>query len=110
MRCYFRAHPARRALTLIELIVVLVVLIGLAGIIIPMLPNMLTRTHTASAATNIQEISKWIQTYEQLYFRYPANWDALTDGTQLAPYIPDNAAAPTLAMDGGLVAGEDAAL
>jgi Tfp pilus assembly protein PilE len=82
-------HPSARAgLTLIELIVVLVVLVGLAGIIIPMLPSMLTRTHTATAATNIQEINKWIQTYEQLYFKYPDNWDALVDDAgALSDYV-----------------------
>lgn len=104
---------ARRALTLIELIVVLLILVGLAGILIPMLPNMLGRTHTAAGATNMQEIVKWVQTYEQLHFTHPDQWDALTDGTNLVTYLPkDGAGVPV----GGkitaapLTAGEVAAL
>ena len=80
--------PFRKGLTLIELIVVLVVLIGLAGIIIPMLPNMITRTHTSAAATNIPEINKAVQTYEGLFNSYPDGWDALTDGTNVVDYLP----------------------
>jgi type II secretory pathway pseudopilin PulG len=106
-----RRPHARIGLTLIELIVVLVVLVGLAGIIIPMLPNMLTRTHTATAATNIQEINKWVQTYEQLYFSYPDRWDALVavGGTRLS-YLPD--ATPVQMVPGKVSAtnGEVAAL
>ena len=77
--------PRRLGLTLIELIVVLVILVGLAGIIIPMLPNMLGRTHTSASATNLGEIAKLVQTYEQLYLKYPNNWDemATTSGTAL---------------------------
>src|SRR6266446_1213861 len=69
----------RNGLTLIELIVVLVILVGLAGIIIPMLPSMLVRTHASVGATNLQETVKWVQTYEQLFFRYPSGWDLGTD-------------------------------
>jgi Tfp pilus assembly protein PilE len=74
-------------LTLIELIVVLVVLVGLAGIIVPMLPNMLTRTHATAGATNLQETTKWVQTFEQLYLHYPSGWDALTNGANYADFI-----------------------
>jgi Tfp pilus assembly protein PilE len=80
---------ARRGLTLMELVVVLVILIGLAGIVVPMLPSMLTRTHTATAATNMGEIAKRIGEYQGLYnVQYPDGWDTLLDGTgNVALYI-----------------------
>jgi prepilin-type N-terminal cleavage/methylation domain-containing protein len=74
-----RPGAQRRGLTLIELIVVLTILVALAALLIPMLPNMLSRSHDASAATNISEISKYVQTYNQLYFNYPNNLDNLVD-------------------------------
>jgi Tfp pilus assembly protein PilE len=83
-----RQASRRTGLTLIELIVVLVILVGLAGLIVPLLPNMITRTHTASGATNIQEINKWVQTYEALQTSYPDGWDGLTDGSDIVDYLP----------------------
>jgi len=74
-----------KGLTLIELLVVLVILIALAGILIPQLPNMLVRTHAAAGSTNITEVNKRIQEFEQVYFKHPANLDNLVDdgGTDL---------------------------
>jgi prepilin-type N-terminal cleavage/methylation domain-containing protein len=68
-----------KGLTLIELLVVLVILIALAGILIPQLPNMLVRTHAAAGSTNITEVNKRIQEFEQVYFKHPANLDNLVD-------------------------------
>lgn len=86
------ARQARRynqlGLTLIELLVVLVILIALAGILIPQLPNMLTRAHTAAASTNIPEANKRIQEFEQIYFKQPANFDNLAAGGALVDYLP----------------------
>lgn len=91
------SHPlsprrARRfnnqGLTLIELLVVLVILIALAGILIPQLPNMLTRAHTSACATNLPEANKRIQEFEQIYFKQPANFDNLVNGTALVDYLP----------------------
>lgn len=89
------ASRRRSALTLIELIVVLVILVGLAGILIPILPSMLGRTHTAAGATNMQEMVKWIQVYEQLYLRFPDEWDSLTDGANLVSYLPNDGGSPS---------------
>src|SRR5438067_1586594 len=86
---------ARRGLTLIELIVVLVILVALAGILIPMLPNMLSRSHTATGATNNSEINKFVQTYEQLYQSYPTDLDNLAGTGAPVDYLP-----------GGNVAGQ----
>jgi len=74
---YNSNHRARRGLTLIELVVVLVVLVALAGILIPLLPNMITRSHAASGAASMQEAAKAIQMYEALYFSQPDGWDSL---------------------------------
>lgn len=85
-----------KGLTLIELLVVLVILIALAGVLIPQLPNMLTRTHAAAASTNIPEANKRIQEFEQIYFKQPANLDNLVNGTALVNYLPT--AAPFTAL------------
>lgn len=74
----------RRGLTLIELVVVLVVLVALAGILVPLLPNMITRSHASSGATSMQEAAKAIQMHEALYFSHPSGWDSLVEtGTNL---------------------------
>ena len=101
----------RRGLTLIELIVVLVILVALAGILIPMLPNMLGRAHTASGATNNAEINKYVQTYQQLYMSYPQNLDALTDtaGTAVPDYLL-NAGTPVQLSMHALTTAEASAL
>lgn len=88
-----------KGLTLIELLVVLVILIALAGILIPQLPNMLTRTHAAAASTNIPEANKRIQEFEQLYFKQPANLDNLVNGTALVDYLPTATPFTALALD-----------
>jgi len=72
---------SRGALTLIELVVVMAILVALAGILIPLVPGMLGRGEQSSAATNMSEISKWVQTFEAASGRYPLDWDSLTDGT-----------------------------
>lgn len=83
-------RPAvRRGLTLIELVVVMVILAAVAGIILPLLPNMITRAHTTTSATNNGEIAKAIQTYEGVYLSYPNNFDSLVDTTGALPsYLP----------------------
>src|SRR5262249_46499298 len=83
-----QANLRRNGLTLMELIVVLVILIALAGVLIPLLPSMVKRAHTASGATNTSEITKYVQTYQQLYLAYPDEWDALTDGSTIISYLP----------------------
>jgi prepilin-type N-terminal cleavage/methylation domain-containing protein len=100
----------RSGLTLIELIVVLVILVALAGILVPMLPSMLTRSHTARGVTNMGEVTKFVQTYEQLYQSYLSDFDALVDGAS-AVALPEY-----VMVTGGqmvvdtLTAGERAAL
>lgn len=75
------SRPTRAGLTLMELVVVLAILVALAGIVIPLMPGMLGRSEQAASATNLSEISKWVQTFESASNRYPLDWDSLTDGT-----------------------------
>ena len=78
----------RHGLTLMELLVVLVILIGLAGVVVPMLPSVLTRTHTATAATNMGEIARCLGEYQSLYGSpCPDGWDSLMAGNTIAPYV-----------------------
>ncbi|MEM6552382.1 MAG: type II secretion system protein [Planctomycetota bacterium] len=51
-------NARRRGLTLIELVVVLTILVALGSILVPIIGNALTRSHVATCATNIPEISK----------------------------------------------------
>lgn len=81
MAALSRRSVSRRGLTLMELIVVIAILVALAGILIPLLPGLIGRAETSSRATNHQEITKAIQTFEGSYTRYPSDWDALTDGS-----------------------------
>jgi len=80
-------NSARGGLTLIELVVVLVVLVALAGILVPLLPNMITRSHAASGATSMQEATKAIQLFEAVNLRHPDGWDSLVSsgGATLRP-------------------------
>ena len=91
----FAMRQARRfyqqGLTLIELLVVLVILVALAGILIPQLPNMITKAHTASSATSLGEANKAVQHFEQLYLKDPNNLDNLVPdatGANLIDYLP----------------------
>lgn len=79
LRSVWTARRRRGGFTLIELVVVLLVLIGLAGIVVPMLPNMITRTHSSANASTIQEAAKALQLFEQLNFSHPDGWDSLID-------------------------------
>jgi Tfp pilus assembly protein PilE len=127
MNSQYRRDAARHGLTLMELLVVLVILIGLAGILVPMLPSVLTRTHTATAATNMGEIARTIGTYQSLYGTpYPDGWDTLLDSTgavaifvqySQSPNAPagDSATGSLMAVGGlvtvyPLLAGDAAAL
>ncbi|MDI1312477.1 prepilin-type N-terminal cleavage/methylation domain-containing protein [Prosthecobacter sp.] len=89
----------QQGLTLIELLVVLVILIALAGILIPQLPSMLVRTHAAAGSTNLSEVNKRIQEFEQLYFQQPSLLDNLvaSGGATLVDYLPN---------EGGAAGGE----
>jgi prepilin-type N-terminal cleavage/methylation domain-containing protein len=95
---------SRKGLTLIELIVVLTILIALAGLLVPMLPSMLTRGHTATMTTNTGETAKAIMTFQQLYSLYPNNWDALGDGKTMINYFANGAACPPQYIDAPSIA------
>src|SRR5581483_6715007 len=84
-----RVGSARRGLSLMELVVVLFVLVALAGIVIPLLPNMVTKTQSATMATNISELNRAIQMYQANTGYFPDQWDALTDGTTIIDYMPN---------------------
>lgn len=70
----------RHGLTLLELVVVMVILIALAGIIVPMLPGMLGKAHSAAHSTNINELNKAWELYNMTYRGYPNGLDSLIDG------------------------------
>jgi prepilin-type N-terminal cleavage/methylation domain-containing protein len=71
----FRRTTSRRGLTLMELVVVMVILVALAGILLPLFPNLLTKAHTSTAATNMSELTKAVQTYYYSSLQYPNNLD-----------------------------------
>jgi prepilin-type N-terminal cleavage/methylation domain-containing protein len=98
----FRRAPRRRGLTLMELVVVMVILVALAGILLPLFPNLLTRAHTSSAATNMTELSKAVQTYYYQALQLPNNLD------NLAPLVgqtnPANSLVSLIAVGAGTAA------
>lgn len=94
-----KPRSSRRGLTLIELVVVMVILAAVAGIVLPLLPNMVTRAHTSTGATNIAEAAKAIQTYEAVNLQYPTNFDSLMVGANLASYLPGTADLTVLTLD-----------
>jgi type II secretory pathway pseudopilin PulG len=72
-----------------ELVVVMLILAAIAGVLLPLLPNMITRAHTSTSATNLGEIAKAIQTHQAAYNAYPSKLDSLLTGSNtLAPYLP----------------------
>ena len=91
--------PSRPALTLIELIVVLTILIALASLLVPMLPSVLTRGHTATMTTNSESCATAILTYNSLYQGFPNNFDALGDGTGLINYLANGSMCPPQFLD-----------
>ena len=105
-----RRRAQEAGLTLIELLVVLAVLIALAGIVVPQLPNMLTRSHSAATSTNIPELNKTVQSFEQIYFKQPSNLDNLVVGTALVAYLPGGTAGlSTVALTAGTAAALNSA-
>jgi prepilin-type N-terminal cleavage/methylation domain-containing protein len=84
----FARRSLRRGLTLMELVVVMVILAAVAGIVLPLLPNMVTRAHTSTGATNISEVAKAIQTHQATHLTYPNFFDSLTTGPGVATYLP----------------------
>ena len=75
-----------QGLTLIELVIVLAILAAVGGFVIPMLPNMLSKTRVASGASNIPELNKAIELYQSLYGAYPDKFDDITDAGSYFPY------------------------
>jgi prepilin-type N-terminal cleavage/methylation domain-containing protein len=74
----------RAGFTLIELLVVVAILVILAGLILPKLDKIQLKSNKAVAASNIHDVSRYIQTYRVLHNFYPDRWDSLMtagDGT-----------------------------
>ncbi|MEM6692903.1 MAG: prepilin-type N-terminal cleavage/methylation domain-containing protein [Planctomycetota bacterium] len=76
-----RAKNDQRGLTLIELIVVLVILVGLGGLLVPAISNALTRTHVATCAQNIPEITNTLFRLNTLTGSYGDGWSTGVYGT-----------------------------
>lgn len=98
-----RKRKNRRGLTLLELVVVMVILVALAGILVPLLPSMLGKAHTSTGATNITELSKWIETYHSLNFKYPDGFDSLCGDSGLYKKLPGYASAGSDTAAGGQI-------
>ena len=64
-----------RGLTLIELTIVLLVLAAVAGILVPRLTGYTGKSHGASGAANVAEISKAISLYEVNNGGFPPQWE-----------------------------------
>jgi prepilin-type N-terminal cleavage/methylation domain-containing protein len=82
---------SRLGMTLLELVVVMAILVTLAGLLIPLLPYLVEKARTSSSATNLNEISKAVQTFAaRNRDMYPNQLDSLTDATGVIPtFIPN---------------------
>ncbi len=89
----FRSHDLpRRGLTLVELVVVLTILVALGGLIVPMIPNMLAKTHRAKCSVTIPEINKlWITSFSG-EVTYPDVYDSMITGSALYNALPGGSA------------------
>jgi len=77
MRLHNRALKA--GFTLIELLVVVAILVILAGLILPKLDRIQLKANKGVAASNIHDVSRYIQTYRVMHNFYPDKWDSLMD-------------------------------
>lgn len=93
----------RRSLgfTLIELLVVVAILVILAGVILPKLDRVQLKANKAVAASNISDVSRYIQTYRVMHNLYPDGFDSLLSGTTLW----EGAAVGDAGLDPQLVGG-----
>jgi hypothetical protein len=90
--------------------VVLVILVALAGILVPLLPGMLGRAHTATGATNMPELNKLFELHNTVERGYPNYLDNLTNGTGLYARLPGGGAGlTTTTLDGDSAASLNAA-
>jgi type II secretory pathway pseudopilin PulG len=82
--------PLRRVgLTLLELILVLVILVAVAGIVVPLLPNVISRAHVAVGSTNAVEVDRLVQQYQQVYSQALPNYlDNLVGTSAIINYLP----------------------
>ncbi|MEM9419130.1 MAG: prepilin-type N-terminal cleavage/methylation domain-containing protein [Planctomycetota bacterium] len=69
-----RRPAARRGLTLIELVVVLTILVALGGLLVPIIGNVLTRSHVATCSSNIPEIASMLLRKDALQGTFGDNW------------------------------------
>ena len=76
-------RPSRQGLTLLELVVVLTILVALGGILVPVLGNFLTRSHVATCATNINELSKSVLQFNAEKGAYPDRWQTGIAGVNI---------------------------
>ena len=65
--------------TLVEVAVVLLVLVALAGITVPLALNYAQRSHGASGAGNMSQLTSNINRFQAENFQYPTGWDSLID-------------------------------
>lgn len=85
-----QSRALKAGFTLIELLVVVAILVILAGLILPKLDRVQLKANKGVAASNIHDVSRYIQTYRVMHNFYPDKWDSLMDsGTTLwtAPNI-----------------------
>ncbi len=79
-------NRSRKGFTILELVVVLAILVVLAGLVVSQLDGIVDRSHSATSADTLAEITKHLQTYRALHNGYPDGNDTLVDATTGALY------------------------
>ena len=72
--------------TLIEVAVVLLVVVALAGVVVPMALGYAQRSHGATGAGNIAQLTANINRFEVENFEMPDGWDNLVEATGTAAF------------------------
>jgi Tfp pilus assembly protein PilE len=69
----------KNSFTLIEVAVVLLVVVALAGVVVPLALGYAQRSHGATGAGNIAQLTSNINRFEVENFAMPDGWDSLVD-------------------------------
>jgi type II secretory pathway pseudopilin PulG len=79
----------------LELVVVMAILVALAAILVPMLPEFVGKANQSAAASNMNELDRFIMTFRATYERNPNHFDSLMNegGVAMSGIVPSGGGA-----------------
>lgn len=103
MRSMTHRRGHRAGFTLLELIVVLAILVAIAGLAVTKLDVLQLKAEKASAALDMRNISRMIQTFRATTNFYPDRWDSLVVTGTRSLQVPGAPGSGQGGLDPGLV-------